>query len=116
MPTHPLVARGAQGPRPSTELGLNGGPLTSSGAGRFPRLLADPWRRRAALLLAGLTLVRLVMLATVRLANGEAYYAMWARFPSWSYYDHPPLVAWMTWLMTRASPSAFAVRLGPVLC
>ena len=29
------------------------------------------------------------------LGNGEAYYYSWSRFLDWSYYDHPPLVAWM---------------------
>jgi 4-amino-4-deoxy-L-arabinose transferase-like glycosyltransferase len=78
--------------------------------------MTSPWRKRAAVLLGGLTAIRLVMLATIGVANGEAYYAMWGRFPSWSYYDHPPLVAWMTWLFTLPSHSDFAVRLAPVVC
>jgi hypothetical protein len=49
------------------------------------------------------------------LSDTEAYYAQWARFPALSYYDHPPLVAWTTWLATRLSSAPWAVRLGPVL-
>jgi 4-amino-4-deoxy-L-arabinose transferase-like glycosyltransferase len=60
-------------------------------------------------------LIRYVCVASVPLANGEAYYVSWARFPDWSYYDHPPLLAWTTWLATRVAPTLAMVRLGPVL-
>jgi 4-amino-4-deoxy-L-arabinose transferase-like glycosyltransferase len=50
------------------------------------------------------------------IANGEAYYYVWSRFPALSYYDHPPLVAWMTWLTTRGSHGSLAVRAGPLVC
>lgn len=30
----------------------------------------------------------------VNLIEDEAYYQLWARFPSAGYYDHPPMVAW----------------------
>ena len=56
------------------------------------------------------------MIATTDIANGEAYYAMWGRFPAWSYYDHPPLVAWITWVVTRVSSSPFALHVGPLVC
>lgn len=61
------------------------------------------------------TLVRLVLLAPLPLGNGEAYYYSWSRFPAWSYYDHPPLIAWMVRLTTALGSSPAAVRLGPVL-
>jgi 4-amino-4-deoxy-L-arabinose transferase-like glycosyltransferase len=48
------------------------------------------------------------------LSDTEAYYAQWARSPSLSYYDHPPLVAWTTWLATRLASGAWVTRLGPV--
>jgi hypothetical protein len=74
------------------------------------------WAGRTALLIAGATLVRLLFVASTDIANGEAYYYVWSRFPSLSYYDHPPLVAWMAWLTTRTSHGSFAVRAGPLLC
>jgi hypothetical protein len=61
------------------------------------------------------TLVRLVFLAPLPLGNGEAYYYSWSRFLSWSYYDHPPLIAWMVRVTTALGTSPAAVRLGPVL-
>ena len=74
------------------------------------------WVARTALLIAAATLVRLLFVSTTEIANGEAYYYVWSRFPSLSYYDHPPLVAWMTWLTTRGSHGSLAVRSGPLLC
>ena len=74
------------------------------------------WGVRAALLITGASLVRLLILATTQIANGEAYYYVWSRFPSWSYYDHPPLVAWMAWLTTRFAHTDFFIRAGPVAC
>jgi hypothetical protein len=61
------------------------------------------------------TLVRMVSMAPIPLGNGEAYYYSWSRFLAFSYYDHPPLVAWTVWLTTLFSHSAGAVRLAPIL-
>ena len=73
------------------------------------RLLAVTW-------VAVATIVRFAGVARLPLANGEAYYASWSRFPDWSYYDHPPLVAWMVHLTTMLGVSSATIRLGPVLC
>jgi 4-amino-4-deoxy-L-arabinose transferase-like glycosyltransferase len=73
------------------------------------RLLAVTW-------VAIATVVRFVSVARLPLANGEAYYATWSRFMAWSYYDHPPLIAWMVRLTTALGTSPAAIRLGPVLC
>ena len=67
-------------------------------------------------LIAGATFVRLLFVTGTGIANGEAYYYVWSRFPALSYYDHPPLVAWMTWATTRLSHSSLAIRVGPLLC
>ena len=73
------------------------------------------WNVRTAVLITGATLVRLLLIATTEIANGEAYYYVWSRFPALSYYDHPPLIAWLTWLTTQYSHSSFAIRFGPVV-
>jgi hypothetical protein len=64
------------------------------------------------------TLVRMVSMNPIPLGNGEAYYYSWSRFLDYSYYDHPPLVAWMVRLTTSFSMfghSPAGVRLGPIL-
>ncbi|MGH7296447.1 MAG: ArnT family glycosyltransferase, partial [Polyangiaceae bacterium] len=61
------------------------------------------------------TVVRLLCVAPLPLVNGEAYYYSWSRFLDWSYYDHPPLIAWMVRVTTAFGSSPAAVRLGPIL-
>jgi 4-amino-4-deoxy-L-arabinose transferase-like glycosyltransferase len=80
-----------------------------------PRATVSSWTERVALLLAAATALRLVVASTLGLTDTEAYYVQWARFPDWSYYDHPPLVAWTTWLVQRLSTAPWTVRVGPVL-
>jgi hypothetical protein len=72
------------------------------------RVLATRWVLAA-------TLIRFVCVASLPLGNGEAYYYSWSRFLDWSYYDHPPLVAWMVRVTTILGSSPAAVRLGPIL-
>lgn len=72
------------------------------------RVLAWSW-------VAAATAVRLLCIAHLPLGNGEAYYYTWSRFLDWSYYDHPPLVAWMVRLTTTFGSSPALVHLGPVI-
>jgi len=74
------------------------------------------WSVWTAVLITGLTILRFLFIDATGIANGEAYYYLWSRFPSLSYYDHPPLVAWMAWVTTRFSHGSLAIRLGPLLC
>lgn len=77
---------------------------------------AEPNYRALALGFVGVaTVARLVLLAPLPLGNGEGYYYSWSRFLAWSYYDHPPLVAWMVRLTTMFGATPAAVRFGPVL-
>ena len=78
--------------------------------------MTDPWARRALAFVLAATVLRLVFAASTSISDTEAYYVGWARWPSLSYYDHPPLVAWATWLVWHAGRSALAVRLVPVAC
>ena len=66
----------------------------------------------AWLLLAGVTVLRLVVAALTKLSPDEAYYWVWSRAPAAGYFDHPPMVAqWIrlgTWLV---GDSVLGVRL-----
>lgn len=66
----------------------------------------------AALLLAG----KLVLLTSAGAFMDEAYYWMWGQHPALSYYDHPPLNAWLQGLMGAAFGwNRLALRLGVAL-
>jgi len=86
-----------------------------TGLSHAPVALLSVWADRAALLIGAATLLRLLVASTTGLSDTEAYYAQWARVPALSYYDHPPLVAWSTWVVQRLSLAPWAVRVGPIL-
>ncbi|MBI4667320.1 MAG: glycosyltransferase family 39 protein [Nitrospinae bacterium] len=68
-----------------------------------------------ALLVAGFALFRLVMMGLTGLGDSESYYWAWAHHPALSYYDHPPMVAWLIHLSTSiGGDSVFFTRLPSV--
>jgi len=66
----------------------------------------------AAWLLAGLTVLRLLVAAATPLSPDESYYWVWSRALAPGYLDHPPMVALWIWLGTAiAGDGALGVRL-----
>ena len=60
--------------------------------------------------------VRFVAAGLIALSPDETYYLSWSRFPAWSYYDHPPMVAW--WIAAGTAlfgENPFGVRFFTVL-
>jgi hypothetical protein len=50
------------------------------------------------------------------LSIDEAHYALYGLHPDWSYFDHPPLVGWVQWLVLHGLGSSdFALRLPAML-
>lgn len=72
------------------------------------------WPSATLALIAFMTTIRFVVIASSDLSDTEAYYVGWARWLDLSYYDHPPLVAWSTWLVSHVGHSAFVLRWVPV--
>ncbi|MCK4649021.1 glycosyltransferase family 39 protein [bacterium] len=66
-------------------------------------------------LLLSLTIFRLFYIKGFNLCPDEAYYWDWSRNLALSYYDHPPLVAYLIFLFTRLGSSEFTIRLTSVL-
>jgi 4-amino-4-deoxy-L-arabinose transferase-like glycosyltransferase len=66
--------------------------------------------------LAALTVLRLILAATIPLAPDEAYYALWAHHLQAGYFDHPPMVAlWIAAGTTIAGNDPLGIRLlGPI--
>lgn len=62
-------------------------------------------------------LVRLMLAGAIELGNDEVYYRIFGLFPDWSYFDHPPLTAWLIRLTTLGAENAseLFVRLGSVI-
>lgn len=61
-------------------------------------------------------LLRLVFWLTAFPNPDEAYYWLWGQHLDWSYYDHPPLQAWLQGLLTAMlGRSPFSLRLPNLL-
>lgn len=61
-------------------------------------------------------LVRFFLIAWLELAPDESYYWYWAKHPDWSYYDHPPMIAYMMAVFTGLFGNhEFSVRIGGLL-
>ena len=57
-----------------------------------------------------MTVFRLVLAFWFPMTNDEAYYWDWGRDLQLSYFDHPPAVAWMTWLSSHFASGKLAAR------
>lgn len=63
------------------------------------------------------TLLRAYLAWSVELGNDEVYYRIFGLFPSLSYFDHPPMLAWLIHLTTMGSveTAELLVRLSAVV-
>ena len=69
-----------------------------------------------AWLIAGFTVLRLLLAATAPLLPQEAYYWSWSRHLDWSYFDHPPLATYSMVLTTALfGQSIFGIKSAAVL-
>lgn len=58
----------------------------------------------------------MLMIGAVGLGDDEAHYWMWSKNLDWSYFDHPPMVAWIIAFFTGlGGDHEFFVRIGAVL-
>ena len=73
-----------------------------------------------ALLLAGHSLLHLLLGAVLGFSSDEALHALYAVHPDWAYQDHPPLLGWLLWPLVQLGTSEVWLRLLPlalwVLC
>ncbi len=64
----------------------------------------------------GALALRLWIAAALPITGDEAFFYWWGVYPDWGYYDHPPMVGWLIWLMRQLFGDAtWAIRLPVVL-
>lgn len=72
--------------------------------------------QQALWIIAGATLLRLLLAASVPLLPDETYYWEWSRRLAGGYFDHPPVIAWVIALGTAVfGDTPIGVRLVPIL-
>ena len=65
----------------------------------------------AALILA----FKLWLSAALPFTGDEAYFLTWGIYPDFGYYDHPPMIGWLLYLLHRLSNSPWLLRLPVTL-
>lgn len=60
-------------------------------------------------------LFKLFLAAVAPMSGDEAYFLIWGKQPDFGFYDHPPMVGWMLWLMLRFSDAEWVLRIPVVL-
>ena len=82
-----------------------------------PPSLDVRWRVASFGIVTFSVLLRLIYLGVAELIPDEAYYWNYAQHMDLSFYDHPPMVAWLIWLGTSIfGNSEFGVRIGSFCC
>ena len=67
-------------------------------------------KHHRALFYFGWLTFNLVQAGLTGLLDDEAYYWVYAQYPAWGYFDHPPMIAWLIWAGTTLFPGEFGVR------
>jgi 4-amino-4-deoxy-L-arabinose transferase-like glycosyltransferase len=72
-------------------------------------------RQALVILIAGTAAIRLLCAVSLGLGNDEAYHSLYAAHPALSYFDHPPMMAWVEMAgltLSGGTTSAWALRIG----
>lgn len=70
----------------------------------------------AALVIAAMTVLRIVYASALELRTDEAYYWTWSKEAALSFLDHPPGIAWLIWLGTAIfGDTVLGVRFGGIV-
>src|SRR5260370_19627769 len=100
--------------RPSSTFHAELEPLPSGRAPESPSCVQQKHYWLVALLVV--TAVRFLMAWVIPISPEEAYHWNFARHLDWSYYDHPPLLAWAIALgRLLLGDTALGIRLVPLL-
>jgi 4-amino-4-deoxy-L-arabinose transferase-like glycosyltransferase len=74
------------------------------------------YSQKLFVLLSCLFFFRLIYALLLPLSPQEAYYWVYSLHPALSYFDHPPLTAYIIFLFSKLTgPNLLAIRLGPLL-
>lgn len=75
--------------------------------------MSEYYKKEVNILIA-IFLFKIVILTLLPLTGDEAYFIKWADNLSLGYYDHPPMVGWLIYLMSFVSDSHIFFRMLPV--
>src|SRR6185436_8205381 len=102
---YPVVGRVTPCTPPARGTGAHGVTRPTPSASEAAQPSADDahWLRLGYLLILVLLLTRIGYIAsdTIELSPDEAYHWLWSKHPALSYFDEPPLIAYVQWVSTK---------------
>ena len=60
-------------------------------------------------------LFKIIILFSIPLIGDEAYFIKWGQNIAWGYYDHPPMIGWVIYLMSFINESYIFFRFFAVI-
>jgi 4-amino-4-deoxy-L-arabinose transferase-like glycosyltransferase len=84
---------------------------------RLQLFFRKPYHLKLAILLLLSIAIKILIAVNVELTNDEVYYRLFALYPDWSHFDHPPMVGWIIQLTTLnlLFDSELFIRLGAII-
>jgi 4-amino-4-deoxy-L-arabinose transferase-like glycosyltransferase len=76
------------------------------------------YRKKLWILIATLSIIKLILAFVLELGNDEAYYWLYSQYLQWNYFDHPPMVAvWIRLFTANLSLEQYEgfLRLGSIV-
>jgi hypothetical protein len=76
-----------------------------------------PYRLKLLILIILSAIIKIIIASNLELNNDEVYYRLYAMYPDFSHFDHPPMVGWLIQLtsLNLLFDSAFCIRLGAII-
>ncbi|MCM8816117.1 MAG: glycosyltransferase family 39 protein [Candidatus Omnitrophica bacterium] len=59
--------------------------------------------------------IRLLFASLVPITGDEAYFIVWAKHLNYGYYEHPPMIGWIMWLLSFLGDNIFVYRIFPLI-
>jgi|AGTN01.2.fsa_nt_gi hypothetical protein len=60
-------------------------------------------------------LIKALLALAIPITSDEAYFTLWAMYPDFGYYDHPPMAGWMLYVLSFFGHSTLLFRLPAIL-
>ncbi|MDR1459923.1 MAG: glycosyltransferase family 39 protein [Bacteroidales bacterium] len=84
---------------------------------KFRLFFQNPYQLKLTILLLLSVIIKIIIATNIELTNDEVYYRLYALYPDWSHFDHPPVVGWLIQLTTLnlLCDSELFIRLGAII-
>ena len=64
---------------------------------------------------AAALIIKMFLALLIPMTSDEAYFVLWGRYVDFGYYDHPPMIGWLLYLLTRLGSSDLLMRMPAIL-